>query len=283
MVTLTRHVETQGATVKPVVPSFVAHGGSAPENYERHFIPAIGRPLAADLVAAGELAPGQRVLDVACGTGIVARLAAHQVGPTGIVAGVDINPGMLAVARSVTPHGAAIHYREGRAESLPFADSEFGTVFCQLGLQFFADKIAALQEMRRVVAPDGCVLVSTTGPTPELFGVLAAALARHVSPEAARFVDQVFSLDDPAHVRGLFRDAGFSNLSVERKVRILHLPAPADFLWQYILSTPLATAVGPLDAGARAGLERDVVSGWRTFAHDGGLMLELGVLLATMR
>lgn len=282
MVAMTRHADTQEATVK-AGPSFEAHGGSAPESYERHFVPAIGGPLAGDLVAAGELGAGERVLDVACGTGIVARLAAEHVGPAGVVAGVDLNPGMLAVARSVTPQGVAIDWREGRAESLPFAGSEFGTVFCQLGLQFFADKVAALREMRRVVAPGGRILVSTTGPMPELFGVLAAALARHVGLEAAQFVYQVFSVDDPAEVRGLFRDAGFNEPSVERNVRTLRLPAPAEFLWHYIFSTPLATAVAPLDSDARAALERDVVSGWRTFTRDGSLTLELGVLLATAR
>ena len=126
----------------------------------------IGAPLAADLIAVGELGAGERVLDVACGTGIVAQLAAEHVGPTGIVAGLDINPGMLAVARSMTPQGVAIDWREGSAESLPFAGSEFDAVFCQLGLQFFSDKAAALREMRRVVAPDGRVLVSTSGPIP---------------------------------------------------------------------------------------------------------------------
>ncbi|MGH3382240.1 MAG: methyltransferase domain-containing protein [Actinoallomurus sp.] len=271
-------------TVKPAAaPSFEAYGGSAPENYERHFTPAIGAPLAADLIAAGELGAGERVLDVACGTGIVARLAADHVGPRGVVAGLDINPGMLAVARSVTPQGVAIDWHEGSAEILPFAGSEFGAVFCQLGLQFFADKVAALREMRRVVAPGGRVLVSTSGPTPELFGVLAEALAQHVSPEAAQFVHQVFSLDDPARVRGVFRGAGFNKAFVRRDMRTLHLPAPADFLWQYVYSTPLAAAVAPLDSEARSALERDVVSRWRAFTDDGGLTLELGVLVATMR
>lgn len=278
----TRHPGIQGATIEPAARSIEALGGSPPENYERYFVPAIGEPLAADLIAMGELGAGVSVLDVACGTGIVARCAAGLVGSTGIVAGLDINPGMLAVARSVTPSGISIDWREGRAESLPFAGSEFDAVFCQLGAQFFADKVAALREMRRVMTPGGRVLVSTPGPTPELFGVLAEALALHVSVEAAQFVHQVFSLDDPAWVRGVFRDAGFEQAAVQRPVRTLHLPAPADFLWQYVYSTPLAAIVAPLDSDVHAALERDVVSRWRAFTHDGGLTLELGVLVATM-
>ena len=79
---------------------YEAYGGSAPENYERYFIPAIGAPLATDLIDTAALRPSERVLDVACGTGVVARLAAERVGATGTVAGIDINPGMLAVALS---------------------------------------------------------------------------------------------------------------------------------------------------------------------------------------
>ena len=92
-----------------------AFGGNAPENYERFFVPAIGAPVAADLIDIAALRPGERVLDVACGTGVVARLAAERVGTTGTVAGLDINPGMLVVARSVAPSGVAIEWHEASA------------------------------------------------------------------------------------------------------------------------------------------------------------------------
>ncbi len=86
------------------------YGGSAPENYQRYFVPVIGGPFAADLVADAALRAGERVLDVACGTGIVARLAAERVGPSGEVAALDLNPAMLSVARSVPATGAAIRW-----------------------------------------------------------------------------------------------------------------------------------------------------------------------------
>ena len=87
-----------------------AYGGSAPENYQRYFVPVIGGPLAEDLVVEAALRPGERVLDVACGTGVVARLAAARVGPGGTVAALDLNPAMLSVARSVPSAGAAIRW-----------------------------------------------------------------------------------------------------------------------------------------------------------------------------
>jgi ubiquinone/menaquinone biosynthesis C-methylase UbiE len=261
-------------------PSFEAYGGSAAENYERYFVPAIGAPLAADLIEMAAPCAAERVLDVACGTGVVARLAAQSVGSSGTVMGLDINPVMLAVARSATPAGLAIEWHEANAEALPLPSGAYDAVLCQMGLQFFPDKLAALREMYRVLAPRGRVVVSMPGPIPDPFGIIAEALGRHVNPEAARFVHQVFSLHDTRQVHDLIRDAGFSEVTVRRSMRTLHLPAPAEFLWQYVHSTPLAAAMTQLDAEGRAGLERDVVAELGAFADDGGMTLGLGVVLA---
>ena len=143
---------------------YEAYGGSAPENYERYFVPVIGTPLATDLIDIATLRPGERVLDVACGTGVVARLAAERVGTTRTVAGIDINPGMLTVARSVTPPGMSIEWYETSAEAIPLPDEAFDVVLCQLGLQFVSDKLAALREMRRVLAPNGRLVTRWSDP-----------------------------------------------------------------------------------------------------------------------
>lgn len=97
-----------------------AYGGNAPENYERYFVPAIGAPVADDLIKVAALRKNERVLDVACGTGVVTRLASHSVGSAGTVAGLDVNPGMLAVARTATPPGMTIEWHEASAEDMPF-------------------------------------------------------------------------------------------------------------------------------------------------------------------
>ena len=93
--------------------------GTGPENYQRFFVPAIGEPLANDLIVSADLKPGENVLDVACGTGVVTRLAAEQVGQSATVAGLDVNPGMLSVARTVTPKEQAIDWYETSAEAMP--------------------------------------------------------------------------------------------------------------------------------------------------------------------
>src|SRR5213592_4636076 len=222
--------------------SFRSYGGNAPENYERYFVPSIGAPLAHDLIDAASLRPGEAVLDVACGTGIVARLAAERVGPTGTVAGLDANAGMLEVARSVST-SAGIEWHEASAEAMPLPDETFDVVTCQMGLQFFADKPSALREMHRALKPGGRLLINVPGPTPEVFAILEQAITRHLNPEVAGFVGHVFSLHDPGEIRRLLEAAGFGSIEVEASTKSLNLGAPGDFLWRYVTSTPLVAAV----------------------------------------
>jgi len=261
-----------------------SYGGSATENYERYFVPAIGGPLAEQLVAEAALRPGERVLDVACGTGAVARLAADRVGPAGSVAGADVNPGMLGVARTVAASSGRtkIQWYETAAEAMPLPDAAFDVVFCQLALQFFADRAAAVREMRRVLAPGGRAYASVPAPT-ALFEVLEQAVTHHAGAAIGAFVRQVFSLNDAGELEGLFRNAGFDEVDVRMETRQLRLPAARDFLWQYVHSTPLAGAIGELDAGVRAALERDVVAGWSGWAADGGLVYGHPILTASAR
>lgn len=259
------------------------HGGSAPENYERYFVPAIGAPVANDLTQIAALRPGERVLDVACGTGVVARLASRLVGAAGTVAGLDVNPGMLAVARSTTPPGMAIDWHEASAEAMPLPDASFDAVLCQMGLQFVPDKHAALSEMRRVLAPGGRLILNVPGPTPPLFVVMGEALARYIDAEAAGFVNHVFSLHDTADLQNLVDGAGFRDVSVQADTKSLRLPAPEEFLWQYVHSTPLAGAVAQASDERRRSLERDVVAKWQEFVEDRALALQVRMVVATAR
>jgi ubiquinone/menaquinone biosynthesis C-methylase UbiE len=259
-------------------------GGPPPAAYERYFVPAIGCPLADELVQAAALRAGARVLDVACGTGIVARLAAEQVGTDGEVTGLDAHPGMLAVARSVPAGGATIRWCQADAAASGLPDAGYDAVLCQLGLQFFADRAAALREMRRVLRPGGRIALNVAGPEPAMFEILEQALADHVSPDAAGFVATVFSLSDRSELEALLERAGFDEISIQIRSRRVPLPPPEEFLAQYVSSTPLAPAVGALDDRTRAAFERDVVAGWRPFVgHDGAMILPLQVPLATAR
>lgn len=259
------------------------YGGDAPENYERYFVPVIPAPLAADLLEVAAPRPGERILDVACGTGIVARLAAERVGQEGTVTGADINAGMLAVARSRAPAGRTIDWHEAPAEDLPLPDGAFDVVLCQLGLMFVADQARALREMRRVLATGGRLAILVPGPAPQAFTDFEAALIRHIGAEAGAFVSLVFSLGDPDRLEELIASAGFRDVAVEVLTSSLRLPPPADFLWQYVSCTPLVPVVAALGDEARAALERDVVASWAPRVQDGALVIQLDNLIATAR
>jgi ubiquinone/menaquinone biosynthesis C-methylase UbiE len=130
--------------------------GSVPENYERYLVPNIFRPWAEDLVEIAALRPGERVLDIACETGIVARTAARKLGGSGSVVGLDLSAPMLAAARAAAAaESVAVEWWEGSAVNLPLGDAAFEVVFCQQGLQFFPDRVSALREIYRVLTPGG--------------------------------------------------------------------------------------------------------------------------------
>ena len=255
------------------------HVGSPPENYERYLVPAMFGPWAAGLLDLAAPRPGERVLDVACGTGAVARLAAQRIGPAGRVVGLDINPGMLGVARCAVPAGASVEWQEGSAEIMPFPDEAFDLVLCQMGLQFFKDRSAAMREMRRVLAPDGRLALSVTGPIEQSppFAVLTEALGRHIGPEAAAFVRAVFALSSRDVLTDLVHGGGFRDVAIRDFAATLRLPPPADFFRQYVASTPLALSVGRADNKTGAALADEVVTGWQPYAGEDGLALPIVV------
>ena len=256
-------------------------GANPAENYQKFFVPAIGAPMAKDLIAIAGLQPGERVLDVACGTGVVTRLAAERVGTAGSATGLDIHPAMLAVAGSVTPPDMSINWQKANAESVPFPDGSFDVVLCQMGLQFVSGKLTALREMRRVLDVGGRAVINVPGPKPSLFAIMTDALARYFGPEAAAFGDRVFSMHDVDALEELLRSAGFREAGVQWSLKNLRLPAPADFLWQYIYSTPLAGAAGQLGDAECDAFEGEVCARWREFEERGSMSFQLGVTTAT--
>lgn len=259
------------------------YGGTPAENYQHFFVPSIGAPVADDLIGVAGLQPGERVLDVACGTGVVTRRAADRVGAGGTVVGLDVNAGMLEVARSRTPPDSAIEWCEASAEAMPLRNEAFDVVLCQMGLQFVPEKQAALGEMRRVLVTSGRAFITLPGPTPSMFAIMKDALASHIDPKAAFFVDLVFSMHDAGELTELMRAAGFQQVDVQARPKTLRLPAPADFLWQYIHSTPLAEAVIHAGPAKRDKLEQDVCAQWQQFVVGDAMSLQLRMTTVTAR
>lgn len=261
--------------------SYRSFTGTAAENYERHFVPKIATPVSTTLLDAAALRPGERVLDVACGTGLIARLAAERVGPSGTVTGLDLSPEMIDHAREVSP--PTVEWHVGDAESLPFADGAFDVVLCQMGLMFMQDREAAVTEMRRVTAARGRVVVNTPGVEPAGFTLMGQALVEHIDPELAGFVHAVFSMHDPEAVASLLSAAGLVDVAAATPTAPLYLGAPAEFLWQYINLTPMAPFVARAPAASQEDLERQVVESWRPFTRNGTMSIDLPVVVASGR
>jgi len=246
--------------------------GTAAENYERHFVPAIGVPVADLTLEAASPRAGERVLDVACGTGVVARRAAHAVGPSGAVTGLDLAADMIDVARRApAPAEPRIEWHVGDAASLPFPDASYDVAVCQMGLMFMADKEAAVAEMRRVLAAGGRAVVVTPGAIQPPFEIMERAIVEHIGADLGAFVRLVFSMYDPGAVAGLLRHAGLDDVSASVTTVELRLPPPKEFLWQYINITPMAPIVAAAPEEAKAALERVVLQGWAPFVTGGRL------------
>jgi SAM-dependent methyltransferase len=258
--------------------------GVAAENYQRNFVPAIATPVSKDLIRAADLRPGERVLDVACGTGLIARLAAEQVGPNGAVTGIDLAADMIDVAKSVPPlAGAAIDWHIGDAASLPLPEKCVDVVLCQMGLMFMEDRATAIGEMRRVLAPSGRIAVNTPGKIQPLFEALERAIVEHISPDLGGFVTAVFSLHDPDVVGALLREGGFLEISTRIATATFRLPAPAEFLWQYINLTPMAAVVEHATESAKDAMEQQFIDSTRGQVKNGVTIVEQPMVIATAR
>lgn len=231
---------------------------SVPEAYARHLAGPLFEPWARELLAFGGPSVGATVLDVACGPGTVARVAAAAVGVGGAVTASDISPAMLAVARGRAPvaGSAPIEFVEASALELPMGDSSFEFVLCQQGLQFFPDRGAAVAEFRRVLRPGGVALASVwsaDGPL-GLFGPIAEALRDHGLPEPyPRAFEPASYWLDAEQLREPFAAAGFADVTVEARELDCTWPSAGEAA-RGVYGTPF----GPL-VSALAPAEQDAV------------------------
>jgi ubiquinone/menaquinone biosynthesis C-methylase UbiE len=261
--------------------------GNVPENYERYLVPSIFAPWALDLVEVAALQPGERVLDIACGTGIVARTAARTfIGGVSVV-GVDLSAAMLEVARSAAKdEGAIAEWREGSAVKLPLADATFDVAFCQQGLQFFPDRPTTLRETRRILAASGRLVLSVWREIDRSpgFAVLADALTHHIGPEAgALMTSGPFVLSSSEALRTLIAEAGFSDITIRSALKTLRFPSPDEFAVRYISGSALASLVDGADDHARAAFLAEVKEKLHRYVDDQGLAFPIESNVAVAR
>jgi SAM-dependent methyltransferase len=238
----------------------------AAEAYEASFVPALFADWAPHLVEAAGVAPGQAVLDVACGTGVVARTAADRLGGRGRVVGLDLNQGMLTVAGRLRPD---IEWRLGDAGDLPFEAGSFDVVVCQAALMFFPNRAGALREMGRVATPAGTVAVQVWDrlEAQEGFGAMYTAFADHVGPAASQLENAYWALGDLDLVRSLFEAAGLEVRATRTRTGTVRFPSAAAAVTTELEATPLASRV---DEDTHRSILEAGIAAMAPFAVDGG-------------
>ena len=233
--------------------------------YERYLVPIIFVPWAQYLLANHVPKIGSNVLDAACGTGIVGRMAKARVGATGRVVGVDLNAGMLAVAREASSAaGDNIEWIEAEICQVPLGDNSFDIAYCQQGLQFFPDKVAALQEIRRLLKPGSkcIVVVAQSLDHNPLMSSQVNALTKHIGEDAAAGIRAVCNLSNKEEITELFEKAGYVEVEAQTVDLTLTHPDGREFIKYGILSTPIAGIISNWSDNERNNLVNDILSGF---------------------
>lgn len=186
----------------------------AAKNYEDVYLPSLFQEWCPLVIQAAKINTGDTVVDIACGTGALTNAVAEQVGLEGKTVGVDINEGMLNIARSKS---STIEWLNSPAEKLPFPDNSFDRVVSQFGLMYFEDQGAAVQEMIRVLKPGGSLAVAVWDSLANNPGLAAEEyLWQQVFDEE---VDEVpYRLGDKIVLQELFEGSGASNIQLHTQV-----------------------------------------------------------------
>jgi SAM-dependent methyltransferase len=249
---------------------------NALEAYEHFLVPHIFRPWAQAVISRADGLQGQRVLDVATGTGICARLAAVAAGPAGQVTGIDIDPLALEVAAcaSMAETAAPIKWIEANAAAVPLLSESIETAFCLEGLQFFPDRVAALSEIHRVLVAGGRLFAScwaALGDNPG-YHAIGEALRRFVSEAAGRLPP--FGLSDADELARVARAAGFSKVEVERQEVFLFAPSARDFVdWIAAGGPTMRHSIAQLDPERREEFMQFIEEFLAPFAEPSGIRL----------
>ncbi len=254
--------------------------GDFPSVYEELMVPAFFRHYADDLVARAGLREGHRLLDVACGTGVVPRAAAATGVRLDRITGLDMTPGMLAVAARVAGDTGA-EWLEGDATAMPFEDAAFDVLTCQQGLQFFPDRAAGAREFRRVLAPGGRALVAcwTTLADQRAHHAYMEAIAP-LEPDLARVGAAPFGFGDAAALTALLKDAGFARVDVVRVEHVARFASASEFVRSFAEGSPLALALAGTPASRDAAMREAALPALAAFEDDAGLTAAMATHVA---
>ena len=216
------------------------------------------------------LRPGERVLDVACGTGLVSFRAAETVGRQGAVVGFDISAEMVETAR----RGASLHdianvrFERADAEALPLPEASFDAAVCALGLMYVPDPVRALCEMRRLLRPGGRAAAAVWGARrncgwAEIFPITDARVASDVCP-------MFFHLGTKDMLGRALEAAGFADIRSERLSTTLRYASPEDALAAVFRGGPVALAYSRFDEVTRRAVQDEYLASIAAYRSGGG-------------
>jgi SAM-dependent methyltransferase len=235
------------------------------------------------LLAAAEVGSGDRVLDVATGTGEAAIAAISLVGDAGMVVGADISAAMLGTARSRLPSSYRAIVTDGQA--LAFQNASFDAVICQLGLMFFRDPAQGLAEFRRVLRAGrrAAACVNSTPDRAPMWGPLASALGRQLPDQRDEF-QLSFVLGDARRLEQIFVAAGFRDVQVERETRDGIIGSIAEY-WDAIEAGTgqMPLAYRTLTETQRKAVRDEVSAALSPLASNGRLELSVEMLIGVGR
>ena len=240
----------------------------APTAYTRYAM-HIMEPWTDDLILQGRCKAGDRVLDIACGTGFVASRVNPVTGTECKVVGVDVNEAMLNVAKKNT----LIEWHLGSAIDLPFKDDSFDVVLCQQGLQYFPDRPAAMREMARVLAPGGRVSLCVWGALDRqvFHAAVVDGIGTFLGPEAKKGFEMAFSLNTVDELRRLASDAGLSDIKIRFEHRTMRHPSASEMTLGFMQSTPVAGQFGTLPEEKQKAFVEHVGKLLADYIDDAGL------------
>jgi ubiquinone/menaquinone biosynthesis C-methylase UbiE len=244
---------------------------SAAENYERINVPALFGPWAEVLVERAEVTTGQRVLDLACGTGVVARLAAEKVGSSGAVVGSDINEDMLIEATRHVPSGLSVQWELADAQDLPFDDRHFDVVLCQQGLQFIPEQQKAVAEMLRVLRSGGLAAVAVWASL-EQSPVAHARSERLIEYLGEDVHSRPFAQPDAEEWARLFEGVGFSSVETDTVELVTPRGDPRTAIEGSLATLPIAEKIRAMDDTTYEAMINDMVASVTLWITDGTLL-----------
>ena len=236
----------------------------AAEVYEAKFVPSIFAEWAPHILEAAGVSPGDDVLDVACGTGIVARTAAGIIGSEGSVIGVDLNDAMLAVARRLRPD---MNWRQGTVDDLPFPDDAFDAAVCQMALMFFADRRRALREMTRVTRSSGriAVVVPAALDQQPAYRVFVDIAARHAGEDARALLSTYWNCGHLDELVGTMEQTGLTVVDRRSRTGTARFDSAEDFVATEVEGSPLAERI---DEATYSEIRREVATEMGDYVTD---------------